>query len=146
MEDDEQDQKKEDLKNILKMLRQVRSTRVHKLQKEYKRSVKEHEKHIVITNKAKDDYDISVNEGITKKELLQESMFDRTTNAFEISRWLSKEKEIDNEAENMMFIMKDAQKNEDKKKSESLMQKKKYQSAQKKLEKLKMLGEMLDEQ
>ena len=143
-DDDEEDENKEFKKNI-DLLIKLRSLKIDKLNRIYQNSVQEHKNSIKAWEASCEDFVQSKEEGNTRKNDMQDGMMKRATSVLEIHSWLNKEKSVDKDIDQKRTSMQVAETNEKNREGDARLSKNDYLLAEKNLEKIKLLKEMIND-
>lgn len=145
MEDDEEEDENKEFKKNIDLLIKLRSLNIDKLNRIYQNAVQEHKKSIKAWEASCDDFVQSKEGGKTRKNDMQDGMMKRTTSVLEIHSWLNKEKLVDKDIDQKRTSMQVAKSNEKKREGDAQLSKDDYLLAEKKLEKIKLLKEMIND-
>lgn len=126
------------------LLIKIRTRKIDRLKKAYKKLLNEHADSIDAVKVAAEISAKSVVDGSKQKQDMQQEILGYNSNITRIGLWLEKEKEVDKNIEDKHRDLRTAENVEEAKCNECFSKKEEYFSAEKNLEKMKLLKDHLN--
>lgn len=126
------------------LLIKIRIRKIDRLNQAYKKSLDEHADSVEAAKAAAEISARSEADGSKQKQYMQQEIMENTSNITRISSWLNKEKEVDKDIEDKHRDLRTAEDIKETKRKDCDLKKEEYLSAEKNLEKMKLLKEQLN--